>query len=99
MSSVSFCCPQLVSANAFKTLFLLLGRLPTCTQCMLNEKKVSKYTSSIFGLQARRTSESSILILGWVLACAGSGENKVTDAFGSDINSELTHKKRDISNK
>ena len=30
--SVSFCCPQLVPANAFKILFLLLTLLTTCTQ-------------------------------------------------------------------
>ena len=47
--------------------------------------------------RTRGSSESSILILGWVLACAGSGVNKVIDDFGADINSELTHKKRDIS--
>ena len=84
-------------ANAVKTLFLLLTRLATCIQCPLNEKKVSKYTLSNFGLRARGGSESSILIIGWVLTCAGSGVNKVTDDFGSDINSELTRKKQDIS--
>ena len=31
-SSVSFCCPQLVPANAFDTLFILLSRLATCKQ-------------------------------------------------------------------
>ena len=31
-NSVSFCCPQFVPANAFKTLFLLLTLLATCTQ-------------------------------------------------------------------
>ena len=38
-----------------------------------------------------------IFIFGWVLACAGSGVNKVTDDLGADINSKLTRKKRDIS--
>ena len=61
----------------------------------LNEKKVSKYTPSNFGLQTRGSSESSVLILEWLLACAGCGVKKVTD--GADINSELTLKKRDIS--
>ena len=31
-SSISFCCPQFVPANAFKTLFLLLTLLATCMQ-------------------------------------------------------------------
>ena len=35
-------------------------------------------------------SESAILIFGWVLACAGSGVNKVTDDFGADIKSEFS---------
>ena len=69
----------------------------TCTQCVLNEKKVSKYTPSNFGLQTWGSSESSILIFGWVLACAGYGVNKATDDFGADINSELTREKRYIS--
>ena len=48
ISRVSFCCPQLVPANAFTT-FLLLTRLATCTQCVLNERKISKYTPGNFG--------------------------------------------------
>ena len=47
-------------ANAFKTLFLLLTLVATCTQCLLNEKKVSIYNSSILGL---RTNGSSELLL------------------------------------
>ena len=39
---------------------------------------------------------AAILIFGRVLACAGSGVNKVTDDFGADINSEFSHKNRDI---
>ena len=35
------------------------------------------------------SSESAILIFGWVSACAGSGINKVTDDFGADIISEF----------
>ena len=84
-------------ANAFKSLFLLLTRLATCTQCVLNENKVSKCTPNNFGLRTSGSSESSILIFGWVLACTGSAVNNVTDDFGADINSELTCKKRDIS--
>ena len=64
---------------------------------MLNENNVSKHTPSNFGLLTRGSSESSILIIGWLLACAGSGINKVTDDFGVDIKSELTRKKQDIS--
>ena len=86
-----------MAVNVFKTLFLSLTRLATCTQCVLNEKKVSKYTPSNFGLRTLGSSESSILIFWWVLACAGSGVNKVTDDFGADINSKVTRKKRDIS--
>ena len=41
MSTVAFvCCPQFVSANAFKTLFILLTLLATWTQCVLNEKNM-----------------------------------------------------------
>ena len=63
----------------------------------VKETKVFKYTHSILGLRTRGSSESAILIFGWVLACAGSGVNTITDDFGADINSELTCKKRDIS--
>ena len=41
---------------------------------VLNEK-VSKYTPSIFGLRTRGSSESVIMIFGWVLARAGSEVN------------------------
>ena len=70
--------------------FVLLTRLATSTQCVLNKKRVSKYTPSNFGIWTRGSSESSILISGWVLACAGSGVNKVTADFGADENSELS---------
>ena len=83
--------------NAFKTLFLLLTLLATCTQCLLNEKKVSRYTPSNLGLRTSGISESAILIFGWVLSCAGSGVNKVTDDFGADIKSEFSRRNRDIS--
>ena len=83
-------------ANAFKT-FLLLTLLATCTQCLLNEKKVSRYTPSNLGLRTSGNSESAILIFGRVLACAGSGVNKVTDDFGADIKSEFSRRNRDIS--
>ena len=33
---------------------------------------------------------SVVLIFGWILSCDGSGVTKVTDAFGVDINDELT---------
>ena len=38
-----------------------------------------------------------ILIFGWVLACFGSGVNRVTVDFGADINNELSRRKHDIS--
>ena len=68
-------CPQLVPANAFNAVFLLA----TSMQCVLNEKNISKYTPSNFGLRTRGSSESSVLIFGWVLACTGSGVNRVTE--------------------
>ena len=49
-----------------------------CTQCLLNEKKLSRYTPSNLGLRTSGSSEAAILIFGRVLACAGSGVNKVT---------------------
>ena len=58
-------------------------------------KRRYRYTPSILGL--RTSSESAILIVGRVLACAGSGVNNGTDDFGADINSEFYHKNRDIS--
>ena len=84
-----------MSANAFKTLFLLLTLLATCTQCLWNEKKVSRYTPSNLGLRTSGSSES--VILKRVLACAGSGVNKVTNDFGADIKSEFSCRNRDIS--
>ena len=44
-------------------------------------------------LVSRGSSEAAIMIIERVLACAGSGVNKVTDDFGADIKSE----NRDIS--
>ena len=62
-----------------------------------NEKKVSRYTPSNLGLRTSGSSESAILIFWWVLACAGSDVNKVTDDFGADINSEFSRRNWDIS--
>ena len=84
-------------ANACKTLFLLLTLLATCIQCLLNEKKVSRYIPSNLGLRTSGSSESAILIFGRVLACAGSGVNKVTDDFDADIKSQFSRRSRDIS--
>ena len=83
--------------NAFTTLFLLLTLLATCAQCLLNEKKVSRYTPSNFGLRSSGSSESAILIFGRVLACAGSGVNMVTDDFGADIKGKFSLRNPDIS--
>ena len=76
-------------ANAFKTLFLLLALLAICTQCLLNENKVSRYAPSNLGLRTSGSSESAILIFMRVLAYAGSGLSKVTDDFAADIKSEF----------
>ena len=78
-----------MSANAFKTLFLLLTRLATCTQCALNEKNVSKYTHSNTGIRTFGVINLDLRM--------GIDLCRVTDDFGADINSELTRKKRDIS--
>ena len=66
-------------------------------QCLLNENKVSRYTPSNLGLRTRGIYESADLIFGRVLACTGSGVNKVTDDFGADIKSEFSRRNRDIS--
>ena len=65
-------------ANVFKTVLLLLTLLATCTQCALNGKNISRYTPGSFVLRTTGSSASEILIFGWVLACIGSGVNRVT---------------------
>ena len=63
--AVPFVVPSLcLSINAFKTLFILLTLLATCTQRALNENNVSRYTPSSFGLRRRGSSASEILSLG-----------------------------------
>ena len=84
-------------AHAFKTLFILLTLLATCTQWALNGKNVSRYTPSNIVLRTKGSSASEILIFGWVLACIGSGVNKVTVEFRDDINTKLSSKNQDIS--
>ena len=54
-------------------------------------------TLSSFELRTRGSSASEILIFGWVLACFGSGVNRVTVDFGAYINNELSRRKHDIS--
>ena len=93
----NWCLPMPSRSLDFHTLFILLTLLATCTQCLLTEKKVSRYTPSNLGLRTSGSSESAILIFGRVLACAGSGINKVTDDFGSDIKSDFSRRNRDIS--
>ena len=99
MSSVKspFAVPNWCLPMPSRRCFFLLTLLATCTQCLLNEKKVSRYTPSNLGLRTSGISESAILIFGWVLACAGSGVNKVTDDFGADIKSEFSRRNWDIS--
>ena len=58
---------------------------------------MSRYSPSSFGLRTRGSSASEILIFGWVLACIGSGVNRVTVDSGVDTNNELSHRKQDIS--
>ena len=65
-------------ANAFKTLFLLLILLATRTQCLLNEKKVSRYTPSSLGV---RTMESVVM---WCDAALSRTVRKIFSClFGS----------------
>ena len=78
-------------------LFILLNLLAACLQCLLSEKKLSRYTPSNLGLRTSGSSESAILIFRQVLVCTGSGVNKVADNFGADIKSEFSHRNRDIS--
>ena len=40
---------------------------------------------------------SDILIFGWLLACIGSGVNRVTVDFGADINNEVSCRKQVIT--
>ena len=47
------------------------------------------WTPKIFGHCTSGSRESSMSILGWVLAWCVSGVNNVTDDFGADINREL----------
>ena len=47
-------------------------------------------------LVALHCEQVEALILGWVLACIGSGVSRVTVVFGVDINNELSRMKQDI---
>ena len=89
--------PQLVAVNSFKTLFLLLTLVAACRQWVLNLKKVSRYTPSIAGQRTRGRAESETTIFGWVMACAESVVNNVTNDVGADINNELGGTDWDIS--
>ena len=57
------------------------------------------WTPKIFGHCTRGSHESSMSILGWVLAWCVSGVNNVTDDFGADINRELSFKYAVISSR
>ena len=65
--------------------------------CLLNDSEVSIWTPKIFGHCTRGSRESSMSILGWVLAWCVSGVNNVTDDFGAYINSELSFRYAVIS--
>ena len=47
------------------------------------------WTPKIFGHCTRGSHESSMSILGWVLAWCASAVNNVTDDFEADINRQL----------
>ena len=64
--------------------------------CLLNDCEVSMWTPEIFEHCTRGSRESSISILGWVLAWF---VNNVTDDFGVDINRELSFRFAVISSR
>ena len=90
ISKVSFCCPQDVPAKALRILFLPDTLSATWLLCLLNDIEVSMWTPKIFGHCTRGSRESSMSILGWVLAWCVSGVNNVTDDFGAEIKRELS---------
>ena len=49
---------------------------------------MSRWTPKVFGHCTRVSCESSMSILGCVLACVSQGVNNVTDDFGAEINRE-----------
>ena len=60
------------------------------------ENKVYICTPGIFWLRTRGRSESEVLVFWRVLACAGSGVNRVSVDFEADMNNKLACKKQDI---
>ena len=48
-------------------------------------------------MRTKGSSVSEIWIFGWLLACIGSGVNRVTVDFGADINDDLSCRKQYIS--
>ena len=86
ISKVSYCCPQDGPAKALRILFLPDTLSATWLLCLLNDSEVSIWTPKIFGHYTKDSHESSMSILGWVLAWCVSGVNNVTDDFGADIN-------------
>ena len=57
------------------------------------------WTPKIFGHCTRGSRESSMSILGWVLAWCVSGVNNVTEDFGAEINRELSFRYAVISSR
>ena len=49
------------------------------------------------GCEQGEARSKEILIIEWVLACIGSGVNRVTVLFGADTNNELSCRKQDNS--
>ena len=86
-------------AKALRILFLPDTLSATWLLCLLNDSEVSILTPKIFGHCTRGSRESSISILGWVLAWCVSRVNNVTDDFGADINMELSFRYALISSR
>ena len=99
ISKVSFCCPQDVPAKALGILFLPDTLSATWLLCLLNDSEVSMWTPKILVHYTRGSSESSMSILGWVLAWCVSGVNNVTDDFGVEINRVLSFRYAVISSR
>ena len=89
ISKVSFCCPQHEPAKALRILFLPDTLYATWLLCLLNDSEVSMCTPKILGYCTRCIRESSMRILGGVLAWYVSGVNNATDDFGAEINMEF----------
>ena len=82
ISSVSFCYPQDVPANALRILFLLDTLSATQPLCLLNDGEVSRETPNIFGNWTSGSCESSMSIIIWVLTWCVFRQSNVIEDFG-----------------